>query len=47
MIKHLALERLQDEFDLLTIFEFEEGLKKGSISIRPQSELLKEVVNLK
>lgn len=42
MIKHLALERIQDEFDLQTISAYEKGLKDGSITIRPYDELLEE-----
>ncbi|MBR3228030.1 MAG: hypothetical protein IKF68_05750 [Erysipelotrichaceae bacterium] len=42
MIKELALEKLQDEYDLAVAEEFEKGLKDGSVTIRPYSELLKE-----
>ena len=43
MIKHLALEKLQDEYDLATIERYEKGIADGSVTIRPYSELLKEV----
>ena len=42
MIKDLALEKLQDDYDLAVTEEFENGLSDGSITIRPYSELLKE-----
>ena len=42
MIKQLALEKLQDEYDLAIAERFENGLSDGSITIRPYSELLKE-----
>lgn len=43
MIKQLALEKLQDEYDLAVITQFEKGIKDGSITIRPYEELLKEI----
>lgn len=43
MIKQLALEKLQDEYDVQTIYHFEKGLKDGNITIRPYDELLKEL----
>ena len=43
MIKQLALEKLQDEYDLATVARFEKGMKDGTITIRPYKELLKEV----
>lgn len=43
MIKHLALEKLQDEFDHAKISAFESGMKDGTVTIRPYSELLKEL----
>ena len=46
MIKQLALDKLQDEYDLLAVSKFEKGIKDGSITIRPYEELLKEL-NLK
>ncbi len=42
MIKQLALEKLQDEYDLAVAERFEKSLSDGSITIRPYSELLKE-----
>ena len=42
MIKQLALEKLQDEYDLALAERFESGMSDGTISIRPYSELLKE-----
>ncbi len=42
MIKQLALEKLQDEYDLALATRFEQGLNDGSVTIRPYSELLKE-----
>ena len=42
MIKQLALEKLQDEYDLALAARFEQGLNDGSVTIRPYSELLKE-----
>ena len=42
MIKQLALEKLQDEYDLAAAERFENGLSDGSVTIRPYSELLKE-----
>ena len=42
MIKQLALEKLQDEYDLAAVARFERGLKDGTITIRPYEELLKE-----
>ena len=42
MIKQLALEKLQDEYDLAVAERFESGLSDGSVTIRPYSELLKE-----
>ena len=42
MIKQLALERLQDEYDLEIVAKYEKGVKDGSITIRPYEELLKE-----
>lgn len=42
MIKQLALEKLQDEYDLVVADRFERGLKDGTVTIRPYSELLKE-----
>ena len=42
MIKQLALEKLQDEYDLAVAERFERGLKDGTVTIRPYSELLKE-----
>lgn len=43
MIKQLALEKLQDEYDLSVASRFEKGIKEGSITIRPYEDLLKEV----
>lgn len=43
MIKQLALEKLQDEYDLAVAERFERGLADGSVTIRPYSELVKEV----
>jgi len=43
MIKQLALEKLQDEFDLAAAAKFEKGMKDGTITISPYEELLKEV----
>lgn len=43
MIKQLALEKLQDEYDLAAVARFEKGMKDGTITIRPYEELLKEV----
>ncbi len=43
MIKQLALEKLQDEYDLTAVAKFEKGMKDGTITIRPYEELLKEV----
>ena len=43
MIKQLALEKLHDEFDLAIAERFERGYADGSITIRPYSELLKEM----
>lgn len=43
MIKHLALEKLQDEFDYEKIAKFESGIKDGTVTTRPYSELLKEL----
>lgn len=43
MIKHLALEKIQEEYDLNTIAKFEKGIEDGSITIRPYEELLKEL----
>lgn len=42
MIKQLALEKLQDEYDLAAAERFESGISDGSVTIRPYSELLKE-----
>ena len=42
MIKQLALEKLQDEYDLAVVAEFERGMKDGSVTIRPYEDLLKE-----
>ena len=42
MIKQLALEKLQDEYDLAVAERFESGISDGSVTIRPYSELLKE-----
>lgn len=42
MIKQLALEKLQDEYDLAVAERFESGISDGSVIIRPYSELLKE-----
>ena len=53
MIKQLALEKLQDEYDLAAVARFEKvskeqfakdlkGMKDGTITIRPYEELLKE-----
>lgn len=42
MIKQLALEKLQDEYDLAVAEKFESGISDGSVTIRPYSELLKE-----
>ena len=42
MIKQLALEKLQDEYDLAIAEEFEKDLKEGKARIRPYDELLKE-----
>ncbi|MBQ9046292.1 MAG: antitoxin [Solobacterium sp.] len=42
MIKQLALEKIQDEYDLAAARKFEEGIKDGSVTIRPYEELLKE-----
>jgi len=42
MIKQLALEKLQDEYDLALAETFDSGISTGSITIRPYSELLKE-----
>lgn len=42
MIKQLALEKLQDEYDLAVAERFERGLEDGTVTIRPYSELLKE-----
>ena len=42
MIKQLALEKLQDEFDIGVAEKFEKGLSDGTITIRPYGELLKE-----
>ena len=43
MIKQLALEKLQDDYDLRTAEKFEKGLSDGSITIRPYKDLLKEL----
>ena len=43
MIKQLALEKLQDEYDLAAAERFEKGLAEGSITVRPYAELLKEL----
>ena len=43
MIKQLALEKLQDEFDLMAAAKFEKDYKDGTVTVRPYSELLKEV----
>ena len=43
MIKQLALERLQEEYDLAAIERYERGIADGSVTTRPYSELLKEV----
>ena len=43
MIKQLALEKLQDEYDLATVTRFENGMENGTITIRSYEELLKEV----
>lgn len=42
MIKQLALEKLQDEYDLEAALRFEKGIKEGSITVRPYDELMKE-----
>ena len=42
MIKQLALEKLQDEYDLAAAERFEKGYSEGSVTIRPYSELMKE-----
>ncbi len=42
MIKQLALEKLQDEYDLRIIDKFEKGLSDGSVTVRPYDELIKE-----
>lgn len=41
-IKQLALERIQDEQDLVVAQHFENGISDGSITIKPYDELLKE-----
>lgn len=43
MIKQLALEKLQDEFDFAAVARFEKGIKDGTVNIRPYEELLKEI----
>ena len=42
MIKQLALEKLQDEYDLAIVARFEKGMKDGTITVRPYEELLEE-----
>ena len=43
MIKQLALEKLQDEYDLQIAIQFEKELEDGTVQIRPYEELADEV----
>ncbi len=42
MIKQLALEKLQDEYDLQLAAEFERGLSEGTVTVRPYDRLRQE-----
>ena len=42
MIKQLALEKLQDEYDLQLAAEFERGLTDGTVTVRPYDRLRQE-----
>jgi hypothetical protein len=42
MIKQLALEKIQDEYDLAAARKFEDGIKDSSVTIRPYEELIKK-----
>lgn len=43
MIKHLLFEKIEDEYDLRVINEYEEAKSNDSIKTRPIEELWKEI----
>ncbi|MBQ9828421.1 MAG: hypothetical protein IJM62_07040 [Lachnospiraceae bacterium] len=43
LIKRLAFEKLEDEFDLQAIAEYEKKKAEGSITTRPVEELWEEL----
>lgn len=43
MIKQLALEKLQDEYDLAIVSEYEKKRAEGKIKLRPYEDFLKEI----
>lgn len=43
LIKKLALEKLEDEYDLSVIQSYEEAKSKGKLKLRPAEELWEEL----
>ncbi len=43
IIKRLAMEKLEDNFDLLSVAEYEKAKKNGSLKLYSYEEMLKEV----
>ena len=43
LLKRLAIEKIEDDFDLAMIKEYEEAKKRGNIEYRPIEELFEEL----
>ena len=43
IIKRLAMEKLEDEYDLMTVADYEKQKKNGTLKLYSYEEMLKEV----